>query len=156
MENLLAIFSCRVIITIIIIVFIPVWQSLLETASNSSGNFVTDPGREQPDCAEEEGGVYVQVTILSKKVGIKEDGTILLSSLSKSFVSSVYIVCIHNPLLTTYTVARGESLRNLVRLSRTKRKGYCSDSQMHFYRAIFFWQAVITFSIFTISRLHFG
>ena len=124
MENLLAIFSCRVSIIIIAFTSLAViadvsstgdvnasvetrdkltdnGENFLVTASNSSGNFVTDPGCDQPDSAEEEGGVYVQVTILSKKVGIKEDGTILLSSLSKSFVSSVYIVCIHNALLTS-------------------------------------------------------
>ena len=64
-------------------------NNVLVAASNSNGAFATDPNRDQPDSAGEDGSVYVQVTIHSKKVDIREDGTILLSSLSESLVSSI-------------------------------------------------------------------
>ena len=48
------------------------------------GSSVTD----QPDDARDrEEAVYVQVTVLSKKVGTQEDGTIILSPFSESLVS---------------------------------------------------------------------
>ena len=48
------------------------------------GSSVTD----QPDGArDQEEAVYVQVTVLSKKVGTREDGTIILSPPSESLVS---------------------------------------------------------------------
>ena len=77
-------------------------KNVLVAASNSSGDFVIDPGRDQPDSAGEEGSVYVQITILSKKVGIHKDGTILLSSLScaESLVSSAARFCIDYKLAT--------------------------------------------------------
>ena len=67
-------------------------KNVLVAASNSNGAFATDTAdcdRDQPDSAGEDGSVYVQVTILSKKVDIREDGTILLSSLSESLVSLI-------------------------------------------------------------------
>ena len=66
-------------------------KNVLLAASNSNGAFATDPDGDfdQPDSDGEYGSVYVQVTILSKKVNIREDGTILLSSLSESLVSSI-------------------------------------------------------------------
>ena len=77
-------------------------KTVLVAASNSSGDFVIDPGCDQPDSAEEEGSVYVQITILSKKVGIHKDGTILLSSLScaESLVSLAARFCIDYKLAT--------------------------------------------------------
>ena len=65
-------------------------KSVLVAASNSNGAFATDPDGDcdKPDIAGAEEGVYVQVTILSKKVDT-EDGTIILSPLSESLVSSV-------------------------------------------------------------------
>ena len=66
-------------------------KSVLVAASNSNGAFATDPDGDcdKPDIAgAEEEGVYIQVTILSKKVDT-EDGTIILSPLSESLVSSV-------------------------------------------------------------------
>ena len=63
-------------------------NNVLVATSNSNGVFATDPNRDQPDSAGEDGSVYVQVTILSEKLGIKEDGTILLNPLSESLVSS--------------------------------------------------------------------
>ena len=64
-------------------------KNALVAASNSNGAFATDPDgdRDQPDSAGEDRRVYVQVTTLSEKVGVKEDGTILLSCLSESLVS---------------------------------------------------------------------
>ena len=66
-------------------------KNVLVAASKSNGAFATnlDYGCDQLDStgAEEE-GVYVQVTILSKKVAT-EDGTIILSPLSESLVSSL-------------------------------------------------------------------
>ena len=49
----------------------------------ASGSSVTD----QPDGARDEGEIYVQVTVLSKKLGARDDGTIILSPLSESLVS---------------------------------------------------------------------
>ena len=66
-------------------------KNVLVAASNSNGAFATDPDRDldQPDSAGEDRRVYVQVTILSEKLRVKEDGTILLSSLSESLVSLI-------------------------------------------------------------------
>ena len=66
-------------------------KSVFVAASYSNGAYATDPNRgcDQPDSARaEEEDVYVQVTILSKKVNT-EDETIILSPLSESLVSSV-------------------------------------------------------------------
>ena len=78
-------------------------KNVLVAASNSRGDFVTDPCRDQPDSAEEEESFYVQVTVLSKKVGIrKEDGTILLSSLSESLEKSLVSSAIYAVLYMDY------------------------------------------------------
>ena len=45
------------------------------------------PVNDQPDGARDHGEVYVQVAVLSKKLGTKDDGTIILSPLSESLVS---------------------------------------------------------------------
>ena len=46
------------------------------------------PVTDQPDPdAKDQGKIYVQVTVLSKKLGTKEDGTIIINSLSDSLVS---------------------------------------------------------------------
>ena len=47
------------------------------------------PVTEQHDGARDHGEIYVRVTVLSKKFGIKDDGTIIINPLSDSLVSYI-------------------------------------------------------------------
>ena len=61
--------------------------SLSDTLELRSKPGASWPVTEQPDGARNHGEIYVQVMVLSKKVGTKDDGTIILSPLSESLVS---------------------------------------------------------------------
>lgn len=63
-------------------------ENVVETLpKRSKPAAAVSPVTDQPDGTTDHGEIYVQVTVLSKKLGTAEDGTILLSPLSESLVS---------------------------------------------------------------------